>query len=64
MFPNWMGVWDFEILSLFNLAMLVSQWWKIISRKNSLVYRVFCHKYFLNIGHEKAKVTSNASYVC
>lgn len=27
------------------------------------MYRVLCHKYFANIGHERARITTNSSYV-
>lgn len=34
-----------------------------MQRKNSLVYRVLCHKYFRNKDRGEASISSTASYV-
>lgn len=55
-----LGFCDFEA---FNMAFLVIQWWRIIHRDDSLVYRVLKATHFPNSSPKDAIVGSNSFYL-
>ncbi|MED6111095.1 hypothetical protein PIB30_117917 [Stylosanthes scabra] len=46
--PKEQGGLNFKDLKAFLLAMLAKQGWRLLTRLHSLVYKVYCSKYFRN----------------
>lgn len=59
-FDRGLGFKDFES---FNLALLASQWWRMMSRPDNLVYKVLKAKYFPNVDPIKDQLPANSSYL-
>lgn len=55
-----LGFKDFES---YNLALLASQWWRIMSRTESLVYKVLHVKYFSRDDPMKVQPKASSSYL-
>jgi len=53
----------FRNFKAFNLAMVAKQWWKILSKPESLVTRVFKARYFPRSSFLVAKLGHNPSFV-
>ncbi|XP_050222245.1 uncharacterized mitochondrial protein AtMg00310-like [Mercurialis annua] len=58
--PSFVG---FKKIHEFNLSMLPRQAWRLISKKESLVFKIFEARYFLNSSFLEAKLGNNPSYV-
>ena len=57
------GGMGFKDLSMFNLAMLGKQGWKVIWEPDSLVSRIFKARYFPNNSNFTVTIGHNPSYV-
>lgn len=53
----------FLTLKPFNLALLGNQWWRIMSKPNSLVCKVLKGRCFIRIDLFKVSLGSNASFL-
>ena len=60
--PKSHGGMGFEDLSCFNDALLAKHTWRLLHDHQSLFYRVFKAKNFLNFSVMEAKEPSNALY--
>ena len=60
--PKSHGGMGFKDLSCFNDALLAKHTWRLLRDHQSLFYRVFKAKNFLNFSVMEAKEPSNASY--
>ena len=60
--PKAEGRMGFKELSLFNEALLGKQVWRLLPNKNSLFYRVFKSRFFLNCIIMEAKEGHGGSY--
>lgn len=60
--PKAQGGMGFKDLSMFNDAMLAKQTWRLLHDGQSLFYRVFKPKFFLDCSVMEAKCSSSASY--
>ena len=60
--PKFEGGMSFKELSLFNKALLTKQTWCLLHNKNSLFYRVFKSRFFLNCSIMEAKEGHGGSY--
>ncbi|KAL1330604.1 hypothetical protein AAHE18_12G121100 [Arachis hypogaea] len=57
--PNCQGELNFKELKAFNLAMLGKQGWRLIARRNAMIYPVYKSKYFRYSNFLKADMGSN-----
>lgn len=61
--PKASGGMGFRDLTAFNLALLAKQGWQLQQNSNSLFYRVFKSKYFIDTSFVNAQKGRNPSYV-
>lgn len=57
------GGLGFRSSEAFNMALLGNQWWRIISRPDSLVNKVLKGRYFMRTDPMKVGLRSNASFL-
>ena len=60
--PKCEGGMGFKELSLFNEALLAKKTWRLLQNKNSLFYRVFKTRFFLDCSIMEAKEGHGGSY--
>ncbi|QHO05742.1 putative mitochondrial protein [Arachis hypogaea] len=60
--PRIQGGLNFKDLKAFNLAMLAKQGWRLLTRPNSLIYKVYRSKYFRFTDFLRAEVRNSPSW--
>ncbi|XP_025703936.1 uncharacterized mitochondrial protein AtMg00310-like [Arachis hypogaea] len=60
--PKNQGGLNFKNLKAFNLAMLAKQGWRLLTRPNSLISKVYQSKYYRYSGFLRAETCTNPSW--
>lgn len=61
--PKDAGGMGFRLLYDFNLVMLANQGWRLLTKPDSLVGRIYKVRYFSNLNFLCAKLGANSSYI-